>query len=238
MPAAQFRTGRLRGAERTGRGLASTGHGGNCPLTGPVARVEWHVGQEEAAGRRHAQAARRDRNADARAVRRAPQPRRQADDDRAARRGRAALPTCWCRPSPTRSTADILNAAGLPAEADRQFRQRRRQHRRRRPRIARGITVTNTPGVLTEDTADMTMALILAVPRRLVEGAAILHRRQANGPAGRRPGCWATASAASASASSAWAASARRWRGARAPSACRSTITTASRVAPQIERRA
>ena len=35
----------------------------------------------------------------------------------------------------------------------------------------RGITVTNTPGVLTEDTADMTMALILAVPRRLVEGA-------------------------------------------------------------------
>jgi glyoxylate reductase len=38
----------------------------------------------------------------------------------------------------------------------------------------RGITVTNTPNVLTEDTADMTMALILAVPRRLTEGAAIL----------------------------------------------------------------
>ena len=34
----------------------------------------------------------------------------------------------------------------------------------------RGITVTNTPGVLTEDTADMTMALILAVSRRLAEG--------------------------------------------------------------------
>ena len=34
----------------------------------------------------------------------------------------------------------------------------------------RGILVSNTPGVLTEDTADMTMALILAVPRRLVEG--------------------------------------------------------------------
>jgi len=34
----------------------------------------------------------------------------------------------------------------------------------------RGIIVTNTPGVLTEDTADLTMALILAVPRRLVEG--------------------------------------------------------------------
>src|SRR6201995_4950891 len=39
---------------------------------------------------------------------------------------------------------------------------------------ARGITVTNTPKVLTEDTADMTMALILAVPRRLIEGATIL----------------------------------------------------------------
>jgi glyoxylate reductase len=38
---------------------------------------------------------------------------------------------------------------------------------------ARGITVTNTPGVLTEDTADMTMALILAVARRLVEGERI-----------------------------------------------------------------
>ena len=39
---------------------------------------------------------------------------------------------------------------------------------------ARGITVTNTPKVLTEDTADMTMALILSVPRRLIEGASIL----------------------------------------------------------------
>ncbi len=40
--------------------------------------------------------------------------------------------------------------------------------------LQRGITVTNTPGVLTEDTADMTMALILAVPRRLVEGVKAL----------------------------------------------------------------
>jgi glyoxylate reductase len=40
--------------------------------------------------------------------------------------------------------------------------------------LQRGITVTNTPNVLTEDTADMTMALILAVPRRLAEGAAVL----------------------------------------------------------------
>src|SRR5215813_13399624 len=40
--------------------------------------------------------------------------------------------------------------------------------------LQRGITVTNTPAVLTEDTADMTMALILAVPRRLVEGSGVL----------------------------------------------------------------
>ncbi|CAN1497484.1 LdhA Lactate dehydrogenase and related dehydrogenases [Sphingomonadaceae bacterium] len=35
---------------------------------------------------------------------------------------------------------------------------------------AKGILVTNTPGVFTEDTADLTMALILNVPRRLGEG--------------------------------------------------------------------
>jgi glyoxylate reductase len=40
--------------------------------------------------------------------------------------------------------------------------------------MAKGITVTNTPGVLTEDTADMTMALILAVARRIVEGAKVI----------------------------------------------------------------
>jgi glyoxylate reductase len=40
--------------------------------------------------------------------------------------------------------------------------------------LQRGITVTNTPAVLTEDTADMTVALILAVPRRVAEGAAVM----------------------------------------------------------------
>ena len=40
--------------------------------------------------------------------------------------------------------------------------------------LRRGITVTNTPGVLTEDTADMTMALILSVARRIVEGASVI----------------------------------------------------------------
>jgi glyoxylate reductase len=41
---------------------------------------------------------------------------------------------------------------------------------------AAGITVTNTPGVLTDDTADMTMGLIMAVARRVVEGAEAIQR--------------------------------------------------------------
>jgi glyoxylate reductase len=45
----------------------------------------------------------------------------------------------------------------------------------------RGIAVTNTPGVLTEDTADMTMALILAVPRRLVEGVSAMQEEKFTG---------------------------------------------------------
>ncbi len=38
----------------------------------------------------------------------------------------------------------------------------------------RGILVSNTPGVVTEDTADMTIALILAVTRRIPEGLALM----------------------------------------------------------------
>ncbi len=44
-----------------------------------------------------------------------------------------------------------------------------------------GIIVTNTPGVLTEDTADLAMALILAVPRRLAEGARVMRARGFHG---------------------------------------------------------
>lgn len=40
---------------------------------------------------------------------------------------------------------------------------------------ARGIMVTNTPGVLTDDTADLAMSLILSVPRRLTEGSRQLY---------------------------------------------------------------
>jgi len=49
---------------------------------------------------------------------------------------------------------------------------------------ARGIVITNTPGVLTEDTADMTMALIMAVMRRVAEGANVA---QAGGYSGWYP---------------------------------------------------
>ncbi len=45
----------------------------------------------------------------------------------------------------------------------------------------RKILVTNTPGVLTEDTADMTMALILSVPRRLGEGEKLIRAGQWDG---------------------------------------------------------
>jgi glyoxylate reductase len=40
--------------------------------------------------------------------------------------------------------------------------------------VARQIIITNTPGVLTEDTADLAMSLILAVSRRIVEGAQVI----------------------------------------------------------------
>ncbi|MDP5278102.1 D-glycerate dehydrogenase [Sphingomonas sp. DG1-23] len=52
----------------------------------------------------------------------------------------------------------------------------------------RGITVTNTPGVLTEDTADMAMALILAAPRRLIEGDKLVRSGEWTGwrPTGMR----------------------------------------------------
>jgi glyoxylate reductase len=71
---------------------------------------------------------------------------------------------------------------------------------------ARGIIVTNTPGVLTEDTADMTMALILSVPRRLAEGEKLVRSGQWTG--------WSPGGCA------------------RAPSACRSIITIATACPP------
>ena len=59
---------------------------------------------KEADRHRYAQAARRGRNAHARAVRCPPQRRRRAADASAAGRSLEDWPTCWCRPSPTAST--------------------------------------------------------------------------------------------------------------------------------------
>ena len=47
--------------------------------------------------------------------------------------------------------------------------------------VARKIIVSNTPGVLTEDTADIAMSLILAVSRRIVEGANVVSDGQFGG---------------------------------------------------------
>ena len=42
---------------------------------------------------------------------------------------------------------------------------------------ARGVTVTNTPGVLTDATADIALALILMVTRRLAEGERVIRSK-------------------------------------------------------------
>ena len=65
-------------------------------------------------------------------------------------------------------TADIIKAAGPRLKMIANFGAGT-DHIDVRAAYDRGIMVTNTPSVLTEDTADLTMALILAVPRRLVE---------------------------------------------------------------------
>jgi glyoxylate reductase len=46
---------------------------------------------------------------------------------------------------------------------------------------ARRIIVTNTPGVFTDDTADLTMALIIGVPRRVREGVGLVRRGEWSG---------------------------------------------------------
>ena len=88
-------------------------------------------------------------------------------------RSGAEPPTCWCRPSPTGSTRRCSRNAGEQLKLIANFGNGV-DNIDVVTAVQRGITVTNTPGVLTEDTADMTMALILAVPRRLAEGASVL----------------------------------------------------------------
>ena len=68
---------------------------------------------------------------------------------------------------------DVLSAAGANLKLIASFGTGV-DHIDLRAARTRGLTVTNTPGVLTDDTADMTMALILAVSRRLVEGERLI----------------------------------------------------------------
>ena len=106
--------------------------------------------------------------------------------------------------------------------------------------LARGITVTNTPGVLTDDTADMTMGNwgdSRRSPCRIAEGATHHSRRYRLGPAGRRQWIAGTfALPASDSESSAWdeSGTALARRGEKL-SACRIHYHNRRRVAPAIE---
>lgn len=95
----------------------------------------------------------------------------------------------------------------------------------------RGVLVSNTPGVLTDDTADMTMGLILAVTRRMPEGLAVMQSGTWDGWAptallgGRIGGAvWEF---------SAWAGSVRPWHAVPLPLACRCITTTADACAPR-----
>ncbi len=70
-------------------------------------------------------------------------------------------------------SAEIINAAGDKLKLIANFGAGV-DHIDLKAAAEKGINVTNTPGVLTEDTADLTMALLLSVPRRLFEGEKIL----------------------------------------------------------------
>ena len=87
---------------------------------------------------------------------------------------------CWCRPSLTRSTPPLLAQAGERLRLIANFGNGV-DNIDVQTALSRGITVTNTPGVLTEDTADMTMALVLAVARRIAEGARVIPDETWNG---------------------------------------------------------
>ena len=134
-----------------------------------------------------------------------PPPRRAA-------RARAAGRRAADDRSPSRSTASCFDAAPS-RQGGRQPRRRHRQHRPRRGGQERGIPVGNTPGVLTDATADIAFALLLGDRAPDHRGRA----RGARGRAGRR-GTRRTCSAATSptrrSGSSAGAASGRRWRAA------------------------
>jgi glyoxylate reductase len=79
-----------------------------------------------------------------------------------------------------RITADVIAAAGPQLRLIANFGNGT-DHIDIDAATAKGIVVTNTPGVLTEDTADMVMTLILAVSRRVVEGAKAMEQGRFQG---------------------------------------------------------
>ena len=79
-----------------------------------------------------------------------------------------------------RIDADLLSKAGEPLKMIANFGAGV-DHIDVEAAVGRGLIVTNTPGVLTEDTADLAMGLILAVSRRLVEGADVVQKGEFSG---------------------------------------------------------
>ena len=143
-----------------------------------------HLGRSGRSGSRDGErAASRDRPAAAgrraRAARGALRGRRRASSRSTARscsRASRARP----RSSPTRpcrSTGSCSTPPGALAARRRQLRGRLRQRRPRRLPGARGV-VTNTPDVLTNATAELAVALMLAAARRLGEARAAAPRRR------------------------------------------------------------
>lgn len=92
----------------------------------------------------------------------------------------------------------------------------------------RGVVVTHTPDVLTDATADLTWALILAVARRLLEGTQS-HVRE-SGAGGILASSSARSSPEARSRYSAWGGSAKRSRGGGTRSACGSSTGVAARA--------
>jgi glyoxylate reductase len=98
----------------------------------------------------------------------------------------------------------------------------------------RGILVSNTPGVVTDDTADMVMALMMAVTRRIPEGLAVMQAGKWEGWSptaflgarltGKRLGILGMGRIG------------RRWRCGQGPSACRYITTTAAGCVPRSSR--
>ena len=77
-------------------------------------------------------------------------------------------------------TADIINQAGPQFKMIANFGMGV-NHIDMQAAHAKGIVVTNTPGVLTEETADLAMALVLAVPRRIFQGEKVLRAGEWDG---------------------------------------------------------